>query len=72
MVGYGAPSEAQESKAPANKDPTTWSADDVVWFIRDADPQALGPHAEVFRKHVGFRFSAPIGLFGPKLSFLQI
>uniref|UniRef100_H3DPR9 Scm polycomb group protein like 4 n=1 Tax=Tetraodon nigroviridis TaxID=99883 RepID=H3DPR9_TETNG len=48
---YSAPSEAQESKAPANKDPTTWSVDDVVWFIRDADPQALGPHADVFRKH---------------------
>lgn len=26
--------------------------EDVVWFIRDADPQALGPHADVFRKHV--------------------
>ncbi|KAF3845573.1 hypothetical protein F7725_008736 [Dissostichus mawsoni] len=40
-----------ESKAPQNKDPSSWSVDDVVWFIRDADPQALGPHADVFRKH---------------------
>lgn len=45
-------SESQESKAPPNKDPSTWSVEDVVWFIRDADPQALGPHADVFRKHV--------------------
>lgn len=52
FLGYNAPSESQESKAPANKDPTTWSVDEVVWFIRDADPQALGPHADIFRKHV--------------------
>lgn len=24
----------------------------MVWFIKDADPQALGPHVELFRKHV--------------------
>ncbi|KAK1893624.1 Sex comb on midleg-like protein 4 [Dissostichus eleginoides] len=50
--GYNASSEPQESKAPQNKDPSSWSVDDVVWFIRDADPQALGPHADVFRKHI--------------------
>ncbi len=50
--GYNASSESQESKAPSNKDPSTWSVEDVVWFIRDADPQALGPHADIFRKHV--------------------
>lgn len=49
---YNAASESQESKAPSNKDPTTWCVDDVVWFIRDADPQSLGPHSDVFRKHV--------------------
>lgn len=52
ILGYSAPSESQESKAPPNKDPSTWSVEDVVWFIRDADPQALGPHADIFRKHV--------------------
>lgn len=62
FLGYNAPSESQESKAPANKDPTTWSVDDVVWFIRDADPQALGPHADIFRKHVSvvFRSDQPL------------
>uniref|UniRef100_A0A8C6M7E9 SAM domain-containing protein n=1 Tax=Nothobranchius furzeri TaxID=105023 RepID=A0A8C6M7E9_NOTFU len=49
--GYNVSPESQESKSPPNKDPTTWSVEDVVWFIRDADPQALGPHADVFRKH---------------------
>ena len=61
LLVYSAPSESQESKAPANKDPTTWSVDDVVWFIRDADPQALGPHADIFRKHVGFGSDQPLG-----------
>lgn len=49
--GYSAPSETQESKAPANKNPSTWTVDDVVWFVREADRTALAPHAEVFRKH---------------------
>lgn len=54
--GYNASPESQESKAPPNKDPSTWSVEDVVWFIRDADPQALGPHADIFRKHVSSLF----------------
>lgn len=64
ILGYSAPSESQESKAPANKDPTTWSVDDVVWFIRDADPQALGPHADIFRKHVSVISPFPMNLSG--------
>ncbi|XP_054651525.1 sex comb on midleg-like protein 4 isoform X2 [Dunckerocampus dactyliophorus] len=43
--------ESQESKAPPSKDPSSWTVDDVVWFIKDADPHALGPHADIFRKH---------------------
>ncbi|KAM6977909.1 sex comb on midleg-like protein 4 [Aplochiton taeniatus] len=31
--------------------PTSWSVDDVVRFILEADPQTLGPHVELFRKH---------------------
>ncbi|KAL2098866.1 hypothetical protein ACEWY4_005346 [Coilia grayii] len=38
-------------KRPLSKDPSTWSVDDVIWFIKDADAQALGPHIDVFRKH---------------------
>ncbi|XP_041669467.1 sex comb on midleg-like protein 4 isoform X2 [Cheilinus undulatus] len=49
--GYNASSESQDTKPPPNKDPSTWSVEDVVWFIRDADPHALGPHADIFRKH---------------------
>lgn len=41
-----------ECKRPADKNPSSWGVEEVVWFIKDADPQALGPHAEAFRKHV--------------------
>ncbi|XP_033844050.1 sex comb on midleg-like protein 4 isoform X2 [Periophthalmus magnuspinnatus] len=47
---YSGTSEPQEPRA-LSREPSSWSVDDVVWFIRDADPQALGPHAELFRKH---------------------
>lgn len=44
--------DAGDCKRPAGKDPSSWGVEEVVWFIKDADPQALGPHAEAFRKHV--------------------
>lgn len=48
--GYSAPSQSPERRV-LSREPSSWSVEDVVWFIRDADPQALGPHAELFRKH---------------------
>ncbi|XP_067338656.1 sex comb on midleg-like protein 4 isoform X2 [Channa argus] len=49
--GYSSIPDSGESKRPADKDPSSWGVEEVVWFIKDADPQALGPHAEAFRKH---------------------
>ncbi|XP_063299607.1 sex comb on midleg-like protein 4 isoform X3 [Pelobates fuscus] len=43
--------DSQEGVRPASKDPSNWSVEDVVWFVKDADPQALGPHVDLFRKH---------------------
>ncbi|NXL57762.1 SCML4 protein, partial [Chordeiles acutipennis] len=43
--------EQQEAARPSSKNPLTWTVDDVVWFVKDADPHALGPHVELFRKH---------------------
>ncbi|XP_047243241.1 sex comb on midleg-like protein 4 isoform X5 [Girardinichthys multiradiatus] len=40
-----------DGKRLAGKDPSNWGVEDVVWFIKEADPQALAPHAEAFRKH---------------------
>ncbi|XP_044025793.1 sex comb on midleg-like protein 4 isoform X3 [Siniperca chuatsi] len=48
---YSPMPDAGECKRPAGKDPSSWGVEEVVWFIKDADPQALGPHAEAFRKH---------------------
>nr|XP_046229711.1 sex comb on midleg-like protein 4 isoform X2 [Scatophagus argus] len=49
--GYSPMPESGECKRPAGKDPSSWGVEEVVWFIKDADPQALGPHADTFRKH---------------------
>ncbi|XP_051952121.1 sex comb on midleg-like protein 4 isoform X1 [Xyrauchen texanus] len=48
---YSSSLEGGDSKPPPSKDPSRWSVDEVVWFIKDADPQALGPHVDLFRKH---------------------
>ncbi|XP_075051182.1 sex comb on midleg-like protein 2 isoform X2 [Mixophyes fleayi] len=34
-----------------SKDPASWSVDDVIHFVKEADPQALAPHADLFRRH---------------------
>lgn len=37
--------------AGLGRNPSTWSIDEVMQFVSDADPSALAPHAELFRKH---------------------
>ncbi|XP_075577928.1 polycomb protein SCMH1 [Pelecanus crispus] len=34
----------------SSRDPSSWTVEEVMQFIREADPQ-LGPHADLFRKH---------------------
>ncbi|NWS22612.1 SCMH1 protein, partial [Pachyramphus minor] len=34
----------------SSRDPSSWSVEEVMQFIRESDPQ-LGPHADLFRKH---------------------
>ncbi|XP_028675627.2 polycomb protein SCMH1 isoform X1 [Erpetoichthys calabaricus] len=41
---------SRDSPRSFSRDPNLWTVDDVMQFVRDADPQ-LGPHAELFRKH---------------------
>ncbi|XP_030628550.1 sex comb on midleg-like protein 4 [Chanos chanos] len=48
---YSPSPDSGEAKPPPSKDPSRWTVEEVVWFIKDADPQALGPHVELFRKH---------------------
>ncbi|XP_078088493.1 sex comb on midleg-like protein 2 isoform X8 [Mustelus asterias] len=44
-------STERESPRTNSKDPSTWSIEEVMKFVREADPQALAPHADLFRKH---------------------
>lgn len=46
---------SRESPRPSGQDPNLWTVEDVMHFIRELDPQ-LGPHAELFRKHVRVEF----------------
>lgn len=44
-----------ESRDPSRlngQDPSLWTVEEVMQFVREADPQ-LGSHADLFRKHVG-------------------
>ncbi|XP_010633626.1 sex comb on midleg-like protein 4 isoform X5 [Fukomys damarensis] len=43
--------DGQDTRRPRSRNPCTWTVEDVVRFVKDADPQALGPHVELFRKH---------------------
>ncbi|XP_043543011.1 polycomb protein SCMH1 isoform X1 [Chiloscyllium plagiosum] len=42
---------SQDSLRSLSRHPSTWTVEDVMRFVRESDPQALGPHAELFRKH---------------------
>ncbi len=43
-------------KEGSGNDASSWSVDDVIRFVQEADPQTLGPHVELFRKHVSISF----------------
>lgn len=49
-TGPEAPAADRETRGPG-KSPSTWSIEEVMQFVRDADPSTLAPHAELFRKH---------------------
>lgn len=44
----------------SSRDPSCWTVEEVMQFIREADPQ-LGPHADLFRKHVSVCVRARAG-----------
>ncbi|KAM8987638.1 polycomb protein SCMH1 isoform 2-T4 [Guaruba guarouba] len=41
---------ARDVSRLSGRDPSSWSVEEVMQFIRESDPQ-LGPHADLFRKH---------------------
>ncbi|XP_062959870.1 polycomb protein SCMH1 isoform X8 [Cynocephalus volans] len=42
--------ESRDASRLSGQDPSSWTVEDVMQFIREADPQ-LGSHADLFRKH---------------------
>ncbi|XP_045861988.1 polycomb protein SCMH1 isoform X9 [Meles meles] len=42
--------ESRDASRLTGRDPSSWTVEDVMQFVREADPQ-LGPHADLFRKH---------------------
>lgn len=40
----------RESPKPSGQDPSLWTVEEVMQFIRDIDP-VLAPHADLFKKH---------------------
>lgn len=62
-------SERDSVQLPS-KNPSSWSIEEVMQFVRDADPTALAPHAELFRKHVSKLFlKSHKFFFSPVISF---
>ncbi|KAL7864159.1 hypothetical protein AOLI_G00155790 [Acnodon oligacanthus] len=46
-----AAAECETPRSTSSRSPSSWSIEEVMQFVRDADPTALAPHAELFRKH---------------------
>lgn len=42
--------ESRDASRMSARDPSSWTVEDVMQFVREADPQ-LGPLADLFRKH---------------------
>ncbi|XP_035016152.1 polycomb protein SCMH1 isoform X2 [Hippoglossus stenolepis] len=45
------PDHLKQDKEGSGNNASSWSVDDVIRFVQEADPQTLGPHVELFRKH---------------------
>lgn len=63
-----------QDKEGSGNDASSWSVDDVVRFVQEADPQTLGPHIELFRKHVCISIIRTVFfvLFALIVSILQV
>lgn len=46
----------KQDKDASGNSASSWSVDDVIRFVQEADPHTLGPHVELFRKHVSISF----------------
>ncbi|KAB0386291.1 hypothetical protein FD755_001247, partial [Muntiacus reevesi] len=47
---YSPGPDRRDASRLSGRDPSSWTVEDVMQFVREADPQ-FGPHADLFRKH---------------------
>ncbi|XP_029978942.1 polycomb protein SCMH1-like [Sphaeramia orbicularis] len=45
------PDHVTQDKEGSGNDASSWSVEEVIRFVQEADPHTLGPHVELFRKH---------------------
>uniref|UniRef100_A0A1A7YP86 Sex comb on midleg-like 2 n=1 Tax=Iconisemion striatum TaxID=60296 RepID=A0A1A7YP86_9TELE len=45
------PDQIKQDKDSSGNSASSWSVDDVIRFVQEADPHTLGPHVDLFRKH---------------------
>ncbi|XP_072321178.1 polycomb protein SCMH1-like isoform X2 [Eucyclogobius newberryi] len=45
------PDQMKPDTETLGSDASSWTVEEVVRFVQDADPHTLGPHIELFRKH---------------------
>ncbi|XP_028298931.1 polycomb protein SCMH1 isoform X2 [Gouania willdenowi] len=45
------PDHMKQDKETSGNTVSSWTVDDVIRFVQEADPHTLGPHVELFRKH---------------------
>ncbi|XP_061742918.1 polycomb protein SCMH1 isoform X1 [Nerophis ophidion] len=45
------PDHVTQDKDTSATDATSWSVEEVIRFVQEADPLTLGPHVDLFRKH---------------------
>ncbi|XP_058486131.1 polycomb protein SCMH1-like isoform X2 [Solea solea] len=45
------PDHVKQDKEASGNNAASWSVDDVIRFVQEADPHTLGPHVDLFRKH---------------------
>lgn len=45
------PDHIKQGTESSGNDASSWTVDDVIRFVQEADPQTLGPHVDLFRKH---------------------
>uniref|UniRef100_A0A1A8R2U4 Sex comb on midleg-like 2 n=1 Tax=Nothobranchius rachovii TaxID=451742 RepID=A0A1A8R2U4_9TELE len=45
------PDHIKQDKESSGNSASSWSVDDVIRFVQEADPHTLGPHVDLFRKH---------------------